>query len=158
MQKVFEGKAVSKKHESTQTEETTTAHLEYMKVQNKRFKTFSRCIISPEKALEFAANGFFYVKENLIQCAYCLKIFDTWKTWKDVSVKHKELVPNCPLVVGDKIRNQIPTYRRLQDVPNYDYCGNYSPEDYVLPTLKGFQLGDDDDESPLRHSCDCPIC
>ena len=150
-----EGKAICK---STQTDEKTTARLEYMKVQNKRFKTFSWCGIPPEKALQFAENGLFYQEENLIQCAYCFKVFDEWMTWVDVSARHKELVPNCPFVCGDDIRNQIPTYRRLQDVPNYDYCGNYSPEDYVLPTLDGFQLGDDSEESSLRNSCDCPIC
>ena len=129
---------------------------DYMKVQNKRFKTFASCEknITPERALELAENGFFYITGNLIQCRYCYQLFEDWDSWKlgYMEFKHEELSPTCPFVRRKGVSNIVPCYRKVSEVPTKDYCGYYSPYDYVFPSLKGFQIGDTDDEDENSSS------
>ena len=120
---------------------------EYMTVQNDRFLTFAKCEpeVTPKKALELAENGFFFVEDDMIQCNYCLQIFNDWMTWEDIEDEHETRVPSCPLIRNLDVENIVPIYKSIKDVPNRDYCGNFGPRDYVLPTLKGFQIGEEED-------------
>lgn len=163
-------KVVLKCEKSTQTEESVLSILEknnsvneeaklqvkflnidyeYMEVQNKRFLTFERFEgkVTPEHALELAREGFFSVNNTLIQCNYCLQVFEDWENWDDVTDEHEERVPWCPLVRRCEVENVVPSYHKLKDVPYKVFCGLYGPEDYVHPNMKGFQLGEDDDKN-----------
>ena len=40
--------------------------------------------------------------------------------------------------------NITPRYKNLKELEHYGHCSLYSPDDYIYPSLKGFQIGDDD--------------
>ena len=166
-------KLIVKEHKKTQTEESIIDALtscnkidkrvlfqakfydvtyEYMNVQNKRFRTFMRCepAVTPKKALELAESGFFYVRENIIQCRYCLQLFNDWMNWEDVYEEHEYRVPNCPIVHNGDIDNLTPSYKSVKDVPNQSYCGYYSECDHVYPTLNGYQIGEDGEKDRVE--------
>lgn len=111
-----------------------------MKSEEKRLQSYHNKPTAEMSPNELAKAGFFYLRENCVQCAFCRGLVCNLSKEEIAFEAHQRYFPRCPFVVGYNVGN-VPI-KDMGYAVNKDNCGCHSatggglttkPRIYVKP-------------------------